>query len=313
MSGVVKGVGKVFRRVTKGGGLLPAVLATGAVLFTAGSALGVTDSWGKTISSAVGSVAGEGSTLANVLSGAITKAGYGALAGAAAGALGGDVAGGMSLGAIGGAALGGYEGYSTSAPTQAAAGENGPAKVAGTPPGLNSTQTVPTSNVAPPVNAAQGGANSLLNANAPSTTPSSADVTSPKSGLLSQASAAGGAGAKGASGSWTDTLFAKDGWLERNGQLAGGVIAGVGKGLLSGTTGTAKDLRLQQQLVQQNYAGTTTPGAHTGLLNAGAGLQVAQARPAGQTPGARFNQMIYGQTVWDPATGRLVTVPAAQA
>lgn len=312
MSGVVKGVGKVFRRVTKGGGLLPAVLATGAVLFTAGSALGISgmpDGWGGAVGGAVESVVGKG-TLGNILTGAITKAGYGALAGAAAGALGGDVAGGMSLGAIGGAALGGYEGYSTSAPTQAAAGENGPAKVAGTPPGLNSTQTVPTSNVAPPVNAAQGGANSLLNANAPTTDV----VTSPKSGLLSQASSAGGAGAKGASGSWTDSLFAKDGWLERNGPLAGGVIAGVGKGVLSANAdSTAKTIRQQQQMIQQNYAGTTTPGARTGLLNAGAGQQVAQAQPAGQAPGARFNQVIYNQTVWDPATGRLVTVPVAQA
>lgn len=301
MSGIVKGVGKVFKKVVKGGALLPAVLATGAVLFTAGSALGITGDmdWGKAVKSAVGSVAGEGSTLSNVLTGAITKAGYGALAGGALGALGGDVAGAMNLGAIGGAALGGYEGYSTSAPTQTATGAAGPSKVAGTPPGLG-TQTVPTSNVPAPVNAAQGGANSLLAANAP---------TGGSAASAASTGAAAGAGEK----SWYDNLFAKDGWMERNGALAGGVITGVGKGLLSAGAGDqAKALRQQQQIIQANYAGTK-PGADTGLLSPTAGQQVAQAQPKGLLPQARFDRVIYGQTVYDPATGRFVAVPTAQA
>ena len=303
MSGIVKGVGKVFKKVVKGGALLPAVLATGAELFTAGSALGITGDmgWGGAVKSAVGSVVGEGSTLSNVLTGAITKAGYGALAGGAIGALGGDVAGGMNIGAIGGAALGGYEGYSTSAPTQTATGAAGPSKVSGAPPGL-STQAVPTSNAPAPVNAAQGGANSLLSANAPT----GSSVAASAAGT---ASAAAGAGEK----SWYDNLFAKDGWMERNGALAGGVITGVGKGLLSANAGDqAKTLRQQQQIIQANYAGTK-PGADTGLLSPTAGQQVAQAQPKGLLPQARFDQVIYGRTVYDPATGRFVAVPTAQA
>lgn len=339
MSGVVKGVGKVFRRVTKGGGLLPAALATGAVLFTAGSALGISgmsDGWGGAVGGAVERVVGKG-TLANVLSGAITKAGYGAVAGAATGVLNGDMTGAMRLGAIDGAIQGGREGYSTNPPAAAAMDGNGPSSPS-RDPGALGTRTSPS-----PVNAAQGGVNDLRNVNTPASStptirrtasiplePSAVaaaaanvtrlnDVTRPNAGLLPVVSSAGGAGDKGASRSWADSLFAKDGWLDRYGQQVGAMITGAGKTPKANDPNAAtaqqqpSPLQQQQQLIQQNYAGTTTPGAHTGLLNAGAGLQAAQqGQPVNQTPGARFNQMIYGRTVWDPVAGRLVMVPMAQ-
>ncbi len=92
MSGVIKGVGKVFKRVASSASkILPVALAAGAVMFTAGNALGVTSSWGDAVKSVTDSL-GMGSTLSNVISGAVTNAGYGAVAGAATSAIaGGDV------------------------------------------------------------------------------------------------------------------------------------------------------------------------------------------------------------------------------
>lgn len=115
MSGIAKSVGKVFKKVTKAASkILPAVLAVGATVFTAGAALGLpamSSGWGG----AVSSVFGSGSTLGNVLTGAITQAGYGAALGGAASALGGgsfaDGAGmGAAAGALGGGLMAGLGG-----------------------------------------------------------------------------------------------------------------------------------------------------------------------------------------------------------
>lgn len=115
MSGVLKSVGKVFKKVGKAvGKILPAVLAVGATVFTAGAALGLpamAGGWGG----AVSSVFGGGSTIGNMLTGAVTQAGYGAALGGAASMIGGGsfsdgAAAGAAAGAVGGGLMAGMGG-----------------------------------------------------------------------------------------------------------------------------------------------------------------------------------------------------------
>ena len=117
MSGVVKGVAKVFKKVVKVvKKVLPVILAAAAIYFTAGAALGVAGTaggWGGAASGLVGKL-GLGSTLSSVLTGAVTQAGYGAvLGGGLALVTGGDVGKGLLRGAAAGAITGGITGAIT--------------------------------------------------------------------------------------------------------------------------------------------------------------------------------------------------------
>lgn len=87
----------------------PIALGAAAVVFTGGSALGLTAGWG-TVAGALGGIAGEG-LLGGILSGALQYAGYGALAGGVMSAIsGGDILKGMKKGMLSGAVTGGILG-----------------------------------------------------------------------------------------------------------------------------------------------------------------------------------------------------------
>lgn len=106
MSGFLKSIGKVFKKVVKTVvKVLPYALAAAAVVFTAGAALGLGL---PTFTAAVGGVAaklGLGATLTGALTGSITSAGFGAAIG---GVLGGSK--GLKMGALTGALTGGLMG-----------------------------------------------------------------------------------------------------------------------------------------------------------------------------------------------------------
>ena len=297
MSGVIKGVGKVFKRVASGASkILPVALATGAVLFTAGNALGVTSSWGDAVKSVTDSL-GMGSTLSNVISGAVTNAGYGAVAGAATGAIAGDAMKGAQYGAAAGAVMGGakgaYDSYSggdggggDSAPSETASGGDSPATGA-------KVETAP-----PPSDAAQGARNGLLRNNMPGATATTA---------ATPANAATGGAVPAAANSSGSGIFDKGGWLERNQGLVGNTLTGLGKGLLAADAGDAqvKAMKERADIIRSNYG-----GARTGLLTAASNTQAATGQQPGMTPQQRFSVAgVQGQYVYDPATGRYVLVP----
>ncbi|MBP2230834.1 hypothetical protein J2847_004143 [Azospirillum agricola] len=290
MSGVVKGVGKVFKKVASGASkILPVALAAGAVMFTAGNALGVTSSWGDAVKSVTDSL-GAGSTLSNVLSGAITNAGYGAVAGAATSALsGGSAMQGAQYGAAAGAVLGGakgaYDSYAGTSPTTAATEGGGgaatDARVDASPPASD---------------AAQGGGGSLMRTNQPGSTATSA---------ASPSNAATGAPSSTTSAAANPGVLDKGGWVERNGTLVGNTLTGLGKGLLA-ADGDAQVKVLQQrsEIVRNNYG-----APRTGLLTASNAQQASAAQAPGMTPQQRFSQAgVMGQYVYDPATGRYTLV-----
>lgn len=277
MSGVFKGVKKVFKKVVKTAKkILPAALGVGALVFTAGAALGVLPSWGTAVSNLTRAIGGE-STLTNVLTGAVTQAGYGAVLGGATAALtGGDVgegAGiGAALGAVSGGVMGGF-GFETD-PLK---GLNQPSKApqqvgpqVGPPrsqmAGVSSASDAPVAGVpAGPMN--------------PGATPAV-----PPPGPLD----AGG-------------------WVERNQELVGSAIKGLGSGLLAGIDDDddsySRGYETRQALINRNYA---TSGG--GLLGE-ADTAYMTAQPARPSPVEKFDPATYpGFWQYDPAKGRIVYV-----
>jgi len=105
MSGALKSIGKVFKKVVKVvKKIAPYALMAAAVVFTGGAALGVLPTFSTAVGGLVSSL-GVGSALAPILTGAITNAGFGAAIG---GVLGGKK--GMTTGLLMGAAAGGIGG-----------------------------------------------------------------------------------------------------------------------------------------------------------------------------------------------------------
>ena len=108
-------IGKVFKKVLKTAvKVAPIALAAGAVVFTAGTALGVIGpgigGWSGAVGSLVTKIGARG-LLADVLTGALTKAGYGAAIGAATAAVtGNNIGKGATMGAATGAVYGGITG-----------------------------------------------------------------------------------------------------------------------------------------------------------------------------------------------------------
>ncbi|MCH8134804.1 MAG: hypothetical protein IIB77_02360 [Proteobacteria bacterium] len=130
-------------------------------------------------------------------------------------------------------------------------------------------------------------------------------------------------------------LFQKGGWLERNQDLAGNVIAGVGSGLLAGSAADAdRDyLREKFRLTGENYAGTD-PGRNYRDLARGTARQPstlprptpALPPPPGSAvqPGSvprggldrgteRYDPRDFGsfEYQYSPKEGRIIKVPVA--
>jgi hypothetical protein len=102
MSKILKGIGKVFRKVAKVvKKVLPYALMAAAVVFTGGAALSVLPTFAGAVGSVVGGL-GLSAGLTTALTGAVTGAGFGALAG---GVVGGEK--GMFKGMLMGGAAGG--------------------------------------------------------------------------------------------------------------------------------------------------------------------------------------------------------------
>ena len=117
MSGLMKSVKKVFRKVTKAvGKVAPVALAAAAIFFTAAGAMspaGGMGGWAENVNSAIQKMAGTG-ILADTLAGAVTQAGYGAIIGGVGGAVMGKGAmKGAQYGSLAGAVTGGVTGYMT--------------------------------------------------------------------------------------------------------------------------------------------------------------------------------------------------------
>lgn len=301
MSGVIKGVGKVFKKAVSGASkILPVALAAGAVLFTAGNAMGLTSSWGDAVGSVVDKL-GVGSGLSNIITSAVTNAGYGAVAGAAtSGLAGGSIMQGTQYGAAGGAIVGGVKGAyeNLTSPATAATGMDAPSSAKG----AGAVQSAPA-----PSNVSGGGNGSILS-NGVSMQGSDAIAGGVGDDPIITGAAPSSAGSAAAS---NPGILDKGGWLERNGTMAGNVLLGVGKGL-AGADGEAQAKALQQraEIVRQNYG-----SPRVGLLTAGTqttNTVVDQGAPR-MSPGQRFSPAAYGaagqgQYVYDPSTGRYTFV-----
>lgn len=299
MSGVIKGVGKVFKRVASGASkILPVALAAGAVMFTAGNALGVTSSWGDAVKSVTDSL-GMDSTLSNVISGAVTNAGYGAVAGAATGAIAGDAMKGAQYGAAAGAVMGGAKGaYDSYAGGDGGGADPAPSEAASG--GDAATTGAKVETAPPPSDVAQGARTGLLRTNMPgATTTTTATPANAVSGTSAPTAASSGAGG----------IFDKGGWVERNGTLVGNTLTGLGKGLLAADAGDAqvKAMKERADILRSNYG---AGGQRTGLLTASSNAQATAGQQPGMAPSQRFSAAgVQGQYVYDPATGRYVLVP----
>lgn len=282
MSGVVKGVKKVFKKVVKTAKkILPAALGIGALVFTGGAAMGVLPSWGTAITNLTQSLGGE-STLTNVLAGAVTQAGYGAVLGAGTAALtGGDIGEGAGVGAAVGAVSGGVMG--------GMGFETDPLRDLGRP----SDAPVPGVANGPPTNLLPSQAGQGVGPmGTPGVPASPAGVTTGP--LMTQGAPAGEPG-----------LLAPNGWVERNQELVGGAIKGLGSGLLAGLDDDddsyARGYETRQAMIDRNYA-----GAGSGLLAEGDTSYIA-AGPQRPTPLDPMQAPGFWQ--YDPSRGRIVYIP----
>ena len=275
MSMLFKGVRKIYKKVRKAvKKLLPIILAVAAIYFTGGAALGWMQAGGWQAAAAkVGTTLGGKGLLGKVLTGAIQQAGTGALIGGATAAVtGGDIGEGLKKGAMVGAVTGGllsgidYVGNASAL--------EGSAPIPG-----GSVTTTPLPKQAG-VNYGAGTGQAIDAAG--NVIPAATQAASGGRGLLSG-------------------VFGKGGWIERNPEIAGGIISGIGQGLLS----PEEDyLRERQRLISANYAGTD-PGRNFRDLAPGT---------SGQSPTERFDPRTYGswEYVYDPKQGRIVRTPVTQ-
>lgn len=302
MSKVLKSIGKVFKKVVKGSKtILPGVLAAGAVVFTAGAALGALPTWGSAVSSVVGKL-GAGEVLTNVLTGAVTQAGYGAALGAGlAGVTGGDMEKGLQMGGLAGAMTGGLTGgFGGEVDPIGEAITGNPTPMAGTAqvsqgpsiPGNAPSQTA--QNVGPMGGQATGAPTSLTANMGAATTPPAL----PGAGVPPAATTPASKGLLG--------------WAKDNQTIVGNVGAGLGMGAMNMAAKTdpeeAANARSQadQERIRQNYAGTGR-----GLLTPNSTDYIA-GQPQRQTPAQRFDPRTYpGRYAYNTQSGQIEYVPNA--
>lgn len=312
MSGVLKSVKKVFKKVVKVvKKVLPIILAAAAIYFTAGAALGVAGTaggWGAAASSLTSQMGATG-MLGNVLTGAITQAGYGAAVGAGLSAVtGGDPLKGAQRGALTGAITGGVmggvglgtdplAGIGEQAPTSFDPGSALPADVSGAVPGQG----------------ASFDPGSALPSNVGEASQTAANISNTGGAAVDVGGAGGGAG-----GPPADTgsgIFGPEGWIKQNEVLSKGLIKGGGEMLGSLAMPGESDGRMAAAQVNadadaqrraQATANFTSTG--TGLLPTGVTLN---NDPRPRAP-ARFNPANQnGRWQYDPSQGRLVFIANA--
>lgn len=322
MSGAVKSVTKVFKKVTKST-VGKFIVAAAVSYFTAGlgaSVLGAT-SFGATLSP----------TMATVLSHAIS----GSIAGGITSAVsGGGIGKGLLLGAAGGAVMGGVQsamgnytaipGATPTAPTAGAptgaAGTAAPSASAGaTAPGaVGAPPTTPASAAMPPVQNAgfvspPPGVNSAVNIG-PGGTPvaymangvNSATIPAGQS-VMTPAGMVQGTGRTGLMG-----------WVDSHPELTGNMISGAAKGAIElaagGGQGGGTDYAAatEKRIAAEQADQLRIQGSHSGT----GGLMTASSVPqqkGGMAPSQRWNtpDSAYSNGRWqyDQASGRVVFVP----
>lgn len=300
MSGALKSVKKVFKKAVKVvRKVAPVALGVGALVFTAGAALGVpamAGGWSGAVSSLVGKTGATG-MLGSVLSGAIEKAGYGAIIG---GVIGGKD--GLEKGALGGAVVGGVMGGFNYNPNTAAA-------ISGTPPPGSappSQAATPTSTAPVAAKGAAGGA--YTSAGAPIAPGAPTSVATPAS--MSTASAVPAAAAAPAAAPSTGGLFSQGGWIERNGALVGSLGAGVGQGLLASAGDDDGEALLERDQATRDAIAANYGAVGTGLLTPESMAELS-GQPARPKPAERFSAgPVAGKFKYDPKTNRVEFIPA---
>lgn len=304
MSGVIGSIGKSFTKVVKTAKkVLPAALAIGAIVFTAGAAMGALPSWGTAISGAMGKLGITG-TLGSVLTGAVTQAGYGAVLGGATSALtGGKVSNGMLAGAAAGAITGGAMGAANMKTDPF--GGLGDSPSASMPEVTAPGSPAPVQTVTPPSASAQTAG--------PLNAPISDSITGPASAYSMGPSAAPPSAAAPPiappPAPKANGLFGDGGWLEKNGTMVGTAVSGLGSGLLKMAAGddTEKALKKRQEIYTQNYRITPEATANGLLMKAPV---MSQAPAAVKGPAPRFDPAAFaGEYEFDPAQGKIVWKP----
>ncbi len=304
MSGVVKTVGKVFKKVVKVvKKVLPIALAGAAIFFTAGSALGLTPSFGAFTSGLVGKL-GLSSTLSGILTGAVTQAGIGAaLGGGLSLVTGGDflegAQGGALAGAVTGGVLGGFGLPTDPFPSQGPEG------------GFFSSTTGPSSTVAPTSTTAPSNATNAISGAPSVATGPPVNLTQPQIQGISP-ELLGGA-AKTAADTSTGLLSKLT-----SDRVIAGAVEGVGKGIFSfagsqveaeATEQAARLAAESDEAARQRIAGNFASTGR-GLLTSG-GVNSSVVRP---TPAVRFNpQNTFrgGRFEFNPQSGRVEFVANA--
>lgn len=284
MSKVLKSVGKIFKKVASNPKTLVfGALAAGAIVFTAGAALGVPVLAGGWAGAAGGMASSLGltGTSASILTGAITQAGYGAAIGGAGAALTGrDIGDGMMVGAATGAVTGAATG-AMSAPAGAAPQPGAP-QASGPPTQLGSKLPTPLDNGAAGMRGLAGDAGA-------DTLSGGADV-GPPTGL---------AGGTGAAPTQTIIQAPQQGFLERNQGLVAGVVSGLGQGLASKS---ASEEAAQAALERDREEAERVSGNY----RVGEG-GIPNYRSASESPGRAMGF----QWEYDPKKGKIVRVPRA--
>lgn len=305
--GIFDSIGKVFKKVTNStvGKVVGGALGIGALVFTGGAALGLggifAGGFGGAVTGLTGALGLTGAA-GSIITGAITQAGYGALLGGALGAVtGGDPLEAAAGGALVGAATGGVSG-GLGLPTDPLGGVFDSAPAAPSPTGLS------------PGDAAQ---QLTSNASLTSTTKGFAPATSPAPparpdlpGLVQGGSAASAPAptttspvAAGLSPTTTaPTQTGVQNFLQRNANLAGPALMGLGQGLLGGSDQT-EYMRERDRSIQQSYE-LPDPEPFTPKTNTYRTGAEKYARPwerkseAARRPGSRYR--------FDPEQRRVV-------
>lgn len=255
MSGVTKALGKVFKKVVPGlKKVLPAGLALGALVFTAGAALGALPTWGSAISQTAARL-GLGEGLTNILSGAVTQAGYGAALGAAGAAItGGKVDKGALLGAVTGAITGGVTGGlgMQTDPLKGLGEQTDPMKATAAPGVDAAGSGVEQSSPYSPENG-----DGLTGTGIDSDMSVGGGAASPRRGLMMDDLTSDVPGATKATP--TGTTTEPKGWLERHQTLAGSALSGAGRAAATVIAGGAEASAAQKAREQRaaNYRSGT--------------------------------------------------------
>lgn len=339
MSGVLKGVTKVFKKVAKVvKKVAPIALAIAAVVYTGGAALGATPTLGAAMGSLTSSM-GLSGTLGSVVTGALTQAGYGAAIGAATSAItGGDIMKGMQGGALTGAITGGVTGSlgfktdligdtvkdslnsgASAAETAASNAVTGaPVGVTGEPmignypgqPGGAAGVDVGAIGDAPTAfdpNVSAGQEAMLRNA-------FPGGIGTPQQPMLATGRVGFGNEATREVLKKTGGVFDEGGWLERNGSLVGQTISGLGTGLMKGLSAESEQEMLEQRertrlaTIRANYGGANGTPTRRGLMT----QQQVPTGPGGNlTPEQRFSPSYYAESAprlryqYDVASGQI--------